>query len=219
MIFVIHSFNNVELKRIKVLLILCFRQVSFNKTAVKSFYFPFILILSMVTFSCIPIKIAPNFDGGKVFKPKKFKKELPKQYAYVFKDPKDANEFYKYVNAKYHVAYDDYTGNVPILIDQANYYLTFYETERSTETVNLVPIIADAALENKGSDPIFEDVYTSRAGTWYIALTITDNNFGDPLKSSHQDHKIILKYLDALREEYLNTSNYMDVYLRNHPIK
>ena len=55
------------------------------------------------TVSCIPLQIAPNIEGAKVYKGKKFKKQLPKQNVYVFEDPKDVNEFYTYINAKYDI--------------------------------------------------------------------------------------------------------------------
>lgn len=166
------------------------------------------------TFSCIPLQIAPNIEGSKVFKGKKFKKELPKQHVYVFEDPKDANEFYTYINAKYDLDYDVGGGNVPIIINDKRYYLTFYEVERSTKTVNLVPIAVDAAMDSKGNDPIFEGSYTSRTGSWYIALTVTDDNFNDNLEESDPAHKGILKHLDHLRKEYLSTANYMEIYLK-----
>lgn len=171
--------------------------------------------MSFCAFSCIPLQIAPNIDGAKIYKGKKFKKQLPKQYVYVFEDPKDANEFYTYINAKFDIDYDIGGGNVPITINQKKYYLTFYEVERNTKTVNLVPIAVDIASESKGNDPIFENMYTSRNGSWYIALTVSDDNFNDNLKEEDPAHKQILKHLDYLRNEYLTTANYMEVYLKS----
>lgn len=131
----------------------------------------------------------------------------------MFEDPKDANEFYTYINAKYDIDYDVGGGNIPITINDKDYYLTFYEVERNTKTVNLVPIVVDGALNSKGNEPIFEGSYTSRIGTWYIALTVTDEELNDNLKESDPTHKDILKHLDKLRNEYLATANYMEIYL------
>lgn len=172
------------------------------------------VLLVLCTFSCIPLQIAPNIEGAKVYKGKKFKKQLPKQRVYVFEDPKDANEFYTYINAKYDIDYDVGGGNVPITINDKNYYLTFYEVERNTKTVNLVPIVVDTAMDSKGNDPIFEGNYTSRSGSWYIALTVTDDEFNDNLKETDPAHKAIIKHLDHLRNEYLTTANYMEIYLK-----
>ncbi|AFL80856.1 hypothetical protein Aeqsu_1363 [Aequorivita sublithincola DSM 14238] len=173
-----------------------------------------LLLLAFCTFSCIPLQIAPNIEGAKIYKGKKFKRQLPKQCVYVFEDPKDANEFYTYINAKYDIDYDIGGANVPISIDNKKYYLTFYEVERNTKTVNLVPIVADAAMDSKGIDPVFENHYTSRSGSWYIALTVTDETFQDNLKESDPAYKNIMKHLDNLRNEYLTTANYMEIYLK-----
>jgi len=174
----------------------------------------FFILIYALAFSCIPLQIAPNIEGAKVYKGKKFKRKLPKQYVYVFEDPKDANEFYTYINAKYKIDYDEGGGNVPITINQKKYYLTFYEVERNTQTVNLIPMIVDAALENKGNTAILEDIHYSRVGTWYIALTVTDDKLNDNLKETEPNLKSILKYLDQLRSEYLTTANYRELYFK-----
>ena len=69
-------------------------------------------------------------------------------------------------------------------ISDKKYYLTFYEVERKTQTVNVIPMIVDAALEEKGygSGSILEGEYFSRTGNWYIALTVTDKDLKDNLK-------------------------------------
>ncbi len=159
--------------------------------------------------------MAPRIEGAKVYEGKKFKKQLPKHHVYVFEDPKNANEFYTYINAKFDIDYDVAGGNVPITIHGKKYYLTFYEVERSTKTVNLVPIAVDVVMESKGNDPLFDDSYTSRSGNWYIALTVTDDHFQDNLKDNDPARKVILKHLDQLRNEYLSTANYMEIYLKN----
>lgn len=175
----------------------------------------FLVLIGFLLFSCIPLQIAPNIDGAKIYKGKKFKRKLPKQHVYVFEDPKEANEFYTYINAKYKIDYDDGGGNVPITINGKKYYLTFYEVERNTQTVNLIPMIVDAAFESKGNSPILEDFHYSRSGAWYIALTVSDEDFNDNLKEDDPDRKRIIKHLDNLRNEYLTTANYMEIYLKN----
>lgn len=172
-------------------------------------------LLVMLFVSCIPLKIAPNFDGGKLFPPKKFKKQLPNNYVYAFEDPKDANEFFEYMNAKFQIVYDDATGNIPITIDTETYYLTFYEVERSTKTVNLLPMAIDAGLENNGYNPVLENAHVTRSGKWFIALTITDENQLDALKPAYKNHYKVIGYADAMRNEYLTTVHYIEVYLKS----
>lgn len=164
--------------------------------------------------SCIPIKIAPNIQGAKIYNGRKFNKHLPKQHVYVFNDPKGANEFYTYLNVKFGMDYGAFGGNVPIIVGGENYYLTFYEVERKSKTVNLLPIMVDMVLYSKGDYPLPEaEIF--RTGTWYIALTVSDVDLEDILKESHSARSAIIAYLDNLRIEYLSTTNYMDVYFRN----
>jgi len=175
------------------------------------------LAFSLFFISCIPLQIAPKIKGGKVMVGKKFKRKLPKQYVYVFEDPKDANEFYHYVNAKYQKTYDDTDGNIAVAIAEEEHFLTFYEVERNTQTVNLIPMLVDAALEEKGygSGSGLESAYTSRSGTWYLALTVTDSDYKDSLHPDYDQQKAVVAYVDGLRKEYLSTTHYIEVYLKS----
>ena len=145
---------------------------------------------------------------------KKFKRKLPKRHAFIFEDPKNANEFYNYVNTKYQLNHQDVEYNVPFNIEEQEYFFSFHETEIPNKTLNLVPILADFILQSKDLDPMFEDVYASRKGNWYLVLTVSDNEFADCLKPSYVSRQEILKYLRDLKTEYLNTSNYLDALLR-----
>jgi hypothetical protein len=153
-------------------------------------------------------------EEGKVVKAKKFIKKLPGQYSYVFDDPKGANEFYNYINAKYQISYDDIDGNVPVAIAGKNYFLTFYEVNKQTKTVNLIPMVVDAALEEKGHEPILENAEVTRFGKWYLALTLTDENFKDGLNTDHENYKEVEAYVSGLRNEYLSTTHYIEVFLK-----
>ena len=171
-----------------------------------------IVILLSLSFSCIPLKIAPNMEHGEVVKAKRFVKELPNQYAYVFDDPKDANEFYNYINAKYQITYED--GNVPVIINERKAYLTFYEVNKETQTVNLIPILVNSSLEEKGYNPILKDAEETRFGKWYIALTVTDEAYKDCLNPKYDNYDGVTQFVAALRQEYLTTTDYIEVYLR-----
>lgn len=165
--------------------------------------------------SCFPVKVAPRIDGAKMFKGKKFSKQLPKQQVYVFEDPKNANEFYYYINAKFGMDYDEIGGNVPVSLSGKNHYLTFYEVERKTKVVNLVPTVVEVIIKSQEEDPILSEIQIQRSGTWYIALTVTDDDLSDNLKGEDPARSSIVAYLDGLRNEYLSTANYMDIYFRN----
>ena len=171
-------------------------------------------VLFLSSFSCIPLRIAPNIKTDKVMVAKKFKRKLPRQNAFIFEDPKDADEFYNYVNIKYELNHQDVEWNVPFEIDGKLHYFSFYEVEIPNKTLNILTLFVDAALDNKGWDPMFEDVYMSRNGNWYIALVVTDYNGNDCLKSDYIHRETIIKHLKALRVEYLNTHNYLEALLK-----
>tara|TARA_R100001369_G_C3310121_1_gene167184 strand:+ start:163 stop:714 length:552 start_codon:yes stop_codon:yes gene_type:complete len=179
----------------------------------------YIIAFSSLFISCIPLSIAPKIDSGKIYAPKKFKKHLPYNYVYVFEDPKDANEFFNYMNAKFQVVYDDDLGNIPIEIENNTYYLTFYEVERNTQTVNLIPMMVDAKLDQEGYSPMLEDAHVTRTGNWYIALTVTDEKLKDALNPSYKSHRNIVAYADAMRTEYLTTAEYIEIYLKSKSSK
>lgn len=172
-------------------------------------------IVSLFIFSCIPIRIAPKIKTYKLVKAKIFKRDLPRNYGFIFEDPKDTNEFYIFINAKYHLGFIDVASNVPLTIDNKHYFLSFYERERVTKTINLLPIAVDASLESKGYDPILEEAYTSRTGHWYLILIVTDNELKDCLNPNYVHHDKIIEYLRNLREEYLTTHNYMETVLKS----
>lgn len=173
----------------------------------------FIFVLSY--FSCIPLRIAPKIKTDKVMVAKKFKRKLPKQNAFIFEDPKDANEFYNYVNTKHELHYQDVEFNVPFEVGNELFYFSFYEVEIPNKTLNLLPIITDLALKANDWEPVFnEDTYSSRKGNWYIAITVADDGFNDCLKPNYDEREAILSYLKAMRIEYLNTQNYLEALLK-----
>ena len=168
-----------------------------------------------ICYSCIPLQIAPNLEEGKVYKSKRFKRSLPKQHTYVFSDPKDADQFYYFISSKYNLHPDETEANIPIMIDNRRYHLSFYEVEKTTQTLNLVPIFLDSALADEDDcEPFLEDLYTSRSGSWYIALTITDIDFNDALHPEYRNADNIVTYAKSLQEEYLAADNYVPLSLQ-----
>jgi len=160
------------------------------------------------------VQIAPNIEGEKIIKAKKFKKNLPNFYGFIFEDPKNANEFYNFINAKYNLKHLNVESNVPISINNETYYLSFFERERTTETINLIPFIIDADRNSKGKESLLEDFYATRTGFWYLVLTVTDTKIKDCLNPNHPQHGEIVNHLKKLKDEYFSTSNYMEAYLK-----
>ncbi len=171
-----------------------------------------ILLIITLFYSCIPLKVAPKIENYKITKAKKFKRNLPNQNAFVFKDPKDANEFYQYIEAK--LGFENQTSENynPFKINNKAYYLAFYEVERTTKTLNLVPIATDLAV--KSQDPLLENFYTSRKGDWYIVITITSADSLDCLASNYKNKEKVISYLKTLKEDYLATNNYEETFMK-----
>jgi len=174
-----------------------------------------ILLLVIVTTSCVPIAIAPDLENGKVIKGKKFQRKLPNRYTYVFNDPKNADEFYYFVNAKFDCNHQYVEDNVPVEINGKTFYLSFYEAEKTTTTINLIPILIDAKRESNGKDPILENVHASRNGKWYILLMITADDFEDGLNPESEHYNDVEVFAQNLKDEYYKTSNYNQLLLGN----
>ena len=163
--------------------------------------------------SCIPFKIAPNIDDYKITNAKTFNRYLPDEYAFVFEDKKDADEFYHFVNTKFQLDFLDVEMNVPIQINDAIYYMSFYEQEKTTESANLVPILIDAILEDQEMGPMLEDAHGSTRSHWYILITVLDEDFKDCLNPNHPFQTEIIEALWNLKEEYQTTHHYIETIL------
>jgi len=172
------------------------------------------VILILLAYSCIPLHIAPNIKGEKIVKAKKFKKNLPNFYGFIFEDTKNANEFYNFINAKYNLKHGNVESNVPIIINSNTYYLSFFEREKSTKTLDLIPIAIDMKIQSNGNDPLLDGLYTSRSGYWYLVLIVADSDLKDCLKPNYPKREEIVGHLKSLRNEYFTTSNYMEAYLK-----
>jgi hypothetical protein len=172
-----------------------------------------VLVFCLVLNSCIPVKVAPKFKNKdyKIMLAKKFQRKMPKEMAFVFKDPKDADEFYSYINKKYRLNHEDVGINVPFELGGQTLYLTYHEAERTDESVNLPLVLIDAKRDSNGNDRLFENSYSTRKGHWYILITVYDDNLKNCLKEKHPMNSQTIEYLKALQKEYLTTHNYEEL--------
>ncbi|WP_422082751.1 hypothetical protein [Ulvibacterium sp.] len=175
---------------------------------------PFIAI-SFLLYSCIPLRIAPSIDDYKITKGRKFKKGLPKRKMFIFEDPKDADQFYNYVNIKFGLNDENVYDDVPFEIAGQQYFFSFYEVEIPTKTINLIPLVIDGLLDSADMDPILEDAHASRIGNWYIAIEAYADFDRDCLQENSLSREAVLKYLRAIKREYLSTHNYNEVVFKN----
>ncbi|RKN82794.1 hypothetical protein [Ulvibacterium marinum] len=174
----------------------------------------FIGILFLL-YSCIPLRIAPSIDDYKITKGKKFKRGLPKREMFIFEDPKDANQFYNYVNIKFELGDEDVYDDVPFKINGQQYFFSFYEVEIPTKTINLIPLVIDGLLDSADMGPFLEDAHASRVGNWYIAIEAYTDFEQDCLQENSLSREVVLKYLRTIKQEYLSTYNYNEVVFKN----
>lgn len=164
--------------------------------------------------SCIPLRIAPIIETDIVTVGKKFKKSLPKKHAFIFEDPKNADEFYNYINTKYEREHNNVEFNIPFEIENTTFYFSFHEIGIPTKTLNLIPIFLNAKAEQKGNVPIAEDLEYSRKDSWYIAITVSNDSFGDCLNPTFKKQEAIVQFLKTMRVEYNTTNNYNEALLK-----
>ncbi len=174
-----------------------------------------LFLTTLIAFtSCIPYKIAPKFNnqGYKIVKGKKFHKKLDNRTSFVFEDPKKANEFYDYINAKFNLNHKNVGVKTPFTSNRETYYLSYYEVERTDENLVLPLVLVDLKRSSNGNEPLFENNYTLRKGHWYIILTVYDNALKNCLLDNHPKQSEIINYLKNMKAQYLNTSNYNELY-------
>ena len=178
-----------------------------------------IIILTLIAFtSCIPTKIAPRFKNQdyKVMLAKKFQRKLPRETSFIFKDPKNAYDFYNYINKKYSLNHSDVGLNTPFQLDGETYYLSYREINKDDSNFNLIGLIVDAKLDEENLPTVFNN-YTSRKGHWYIVLTVYDEEVKNCLLNKHPVKPKVIQYLKNLKQEYLNTQNYEELLFTKNP--
>nr|WP_299345335.1 hypothetical protein [Allomuricauda sp.] len=174
----------------------------------------FLIILFLIQ-SCIPLRVAPNIESYKVTKGKRFQRFLPKKQLFIFEDPKEADEFFYYVDTKFGLK-DTYVDiNVPFCINDNQYYFSFYETEIPDKTLNLVPVLIDGLLSRADIDPMLEEAHESRKGNYYVGIEVYNEDGEDCLHGDYESKKEIIEFLNSMRNEYLNTNNYNEVVFKN----
>jgi hypothetical protein len=173
--------------------------------------------LFLLLIACFPTKIAPKIDNYIIKEGSKFHKDLLDHYAFIFNDPKDAFHFYNYINIVYELNQNKVDLDVPFVVNDQLFFFSFYEVEKTTNVVNLVPIVVDAQLDREGYGPFFESTYQSRTGHWYILINVFDEQGNDALHPAHAQRDTVKRYLNDLRKNYINNENYYEVLLNKNP--
>lgn len=180
-----------------------------------------LLLVVFIAHSCIPLRIAPKISDYKTVEGKRFNKALPNKNVFVFEDPKEAGEFYDYINTKYQL--DDYYVDVEVPFQLAGepYFFSFYEVEKKDKSINLIPILLDVTLNAAFRNEDFETYATTdentllRNGNYYIVMEVYSEKEKDCLSENYKDRASVLTYLRNLKEEYLTSHNYNEVVFKN----
>lgn len=176
-----------------------------------------ILLFSLCCFyfsSCIPLKIAPNISDYKVSRGSKFSKGLSDRSMFLFEDPKEAGEFYAYVNNKFQLDDINVYDDVPFKVQDEQYFFAFYEIEINDKALNLFPFLIYAALDAEDGDYEGGDEIVKREN-WYIAIEVYSDIEKDCLEENSLSREVVLQYLRTIKEEYLSTDNYNELVYKN----
>lgn len=178
-------------------------------------YFYLLFTLFLVQ-SCIPLRIAPSIDDYKLSKGKKFKRSLSKRSMFIFEDTKDANHFYNYINTKYNLDHDNVYDDVPFILNNQQYFFSFYEVDIPDKGVNFLGFILSRSLS--AALKIEDDESTPegyREDNYYLAIEVYSDEEKDCLADDSLSREIVLKYLRTLKKEYLSTHNYNELVFKN----
>lgn len=134
---------------------------------------------------------------------------------FLFEDPKEAGEFYDFVNTKFKLndtlVYDD----VLFKINEQQFFFAFYEVEIPDKRINIAALLVDVILIHSEMDPMLENQYSSRKGNWYIAIEVYNDFEKDCLVEESLSRAMVLKYLRALKNQYLATANYNETVFKD----
>ena len=175
------------------------------------------LVLLVLFQSCIPLQVAPKIKDYKITKGNKLKRSLPKRQMFVFEDPKEANQFYDYINTKFRLGRRRVYDDVPFVIAGKQYFFSFYEVEIEDKALNIFPIVFDvvlnATLKNEDMEPyLSKDMdFVLRRGNWYLAIEVYSDYEKDCLSVNSLSRAPVLNYLRSLKNEYLSTHNYNEI--------
>ena len=182
-----------------------------------SYTFVLLLILS----SCIPFQVAPTIKDYKLTKGKRFKKGLPEKTTFVFEDPKEHGEFYKFINTKYGL--NDYYVDVevPFEIEGETFYFSFYEVVKKSKALFLLPLATDVAIHAATNADEFEPSVANEDNSilegdyFYIVMEVYSDEEKDCLHKGSSNSQKVLTYLQDLKTEYLATHNYNEIVFKN----
>ncbi|MGB5370617.1 MAG: hypothetical protein WBN18_09315 [Flavobacteriaceae bacterium] len=172
------------------------------------------LFLLQVAGSCIPLRTAPEIADYRVTRGKKFNRKLPQREMYIFKDTKEADAFYNYVDVKYDLNHQNVYEDVPFMLEGTQFFFSFYEVEITDKSLNLFPAMFDLFVGGAlgWEEPILSDDWevVNRKGNWFVAIEVYNDFEKDCLSSTSLSRPLVLNYLTSLKDDYISHKNFLE---------
>jgi len=134
---------------------------------------------------------------------------------FIFEDPKEAQQFYNYINTKFALNDVNVYDDIPFTLAGNTFFFAFYEVDIPHKTLNIVPLAIDVLLTRANMGPALEELHETRVGNWYIAIEVYSDHENDCLKDTSPSQQAVSTYLQQLKNEYLTTYNYNEVLFKN----
>lgn len=111
---------------------------------------------------------------------------------FIFEDPKEANEFYYYVNTKFQLGDDRVYDDVPFSIQGQHYFFSFYEVNILDKAVNFSPLLFSATINAvlQDDESAIEDPEEFRKENHYIAIEVYNDIENDCLVEMHYQDRL-----------------------------
>lgn len=173
------------------------------------FYF-----LSFVLVGCLSLQPASLIDDYRVTKSRRWVKEKPRTYHFVFENSKPPEEWRWFTQIHFGVYNDPQQRHYAFEVDHKPYTLLYTSYTRTGERINVWAMVLDELLLRWINMSFFEPDHTTKNIRQYVRVSVRDAHEKDALHPSHPHRKTVIASLEELRRTYLATNNYMDQLFR-----
>ena len=174
----------------------------------------FFCCLSFVLVGCFSLQPASLIDDYRVTKARKWVKEKPRTYHFVFENPKPPEEWRWFTQIHFGVYNDPQQRLHAFQIDEKPYTLLYTSFTRTGERINVWAMVLDELLLRWINMSFFEADHTTKNIRQYVRVSVRDAHEKDALHPSYPQRTTVIAYLEELRHTYLDTNNYMDQLFR-----
>lgn len=141
--------------------------------------------------SCIPVKLAPRIESYKILKGRQFEKGLPERNIFVFEDKQDVSAFYCFVDKKFELENKQVMDDVPFTVNSHQYFFSFYEVDKSSTTIQLMPFILSKITKSDAK----EKPEMIQSDYYYIGIEVYSDIENDCLDINALSRTPVLNYL------------------------